>query len=174
MKILFLGGKTAGLIGLMTLLNEGHRVDVVAYSDDIYMVAKHYGLKTATFTELMAPHVPADAPHSSPLAPYDLLVSVHCRNLIPRTVLDSLPLGAINCHPMLSAYKGAKPILRALEAGERRFSVGVHKMTARIDEGPVLVEKFIEANGEKTEAEVYARLYPLYTIVLSEALEIIQ
>jgi methionyl-tRNA formyltransferase len=125
---------------------------------------------------------------SLPFTPYDLLVSVHCRNIIPKIVLDQLPLGGINVHPNLSVdygrYKGSNPIGRALADGQSTFSVGVHKMTPRVDHGPVLVEKFIHVSPEEsnsvivspsnyTPADIYQRIYPLYAVVLSEALDLV-
>lgn len=162
MKIIFLGGQTAGLIGLLTLLARGYWPDVVSYSECIYIVGANSGLNLLQFIDL-----------SREKMNYDLLVSVHCRNIIPKAMLDSLPLGGINVHPMLSLYKGKDPIGRALADNVTDFSVGVHKMTARVDEGPVLVERHIKVEGAKTPAEVYAKLMPLYSIVLSEAMEMI-
>jgi len=166
MKVLYLGGKTAGLIGLLTLLSRGMRPDVVAYSEDIFDLAHHHELKFFSFGQLQY------------LGPWDLLVSVHCRNIIPKAFLDSLPLGGLNLHPCLNAgqgYKGASPVRRALENGETVFSVAAHKMTPQVDGGPVVVERFITIPRSDelvyTEKEIYAALYPLYSIVLSEALD---
>jgi hypothetical protein len=166
-RVVYLGGRTAGVIGLLTLLGRGIFPDVVCYSADVAELSDYHDLTTLRFIDLER------------LAPYDLLVSVHCRNIIPRSFLDSLPLGGINVHPMLSTHKGADPIGRALAEGFKRFSVGVHKMTARVDEGPVLVERSIEGlvpdpkRGYLTREEVYGHLYPLYSIVLDEALNVL-
>lgn len=41
-----------------------------------------------------------------------------------------------------------------------RASVGVHLMTPQVDEGPVLVEEFVDVTGLETVEAVYNRLYP--------------
>jgi hypothetical protein len=51
---LHLGGQTAGLGGLLTLLAKGHRPDVVAYSGDVelWTIANQLGMQTSmNFTE---------------------------------------------------------------------------------------------------------------------------
>lgn len=169
MKILYLGNQTAGVIGLLTLIKTGHRVDVVGQCEEINRIAAFHSLKIIPhFYSLKSPGV----------IQHDLLVSVHCRNIVPKSVLDQLPLGGINVHPMLSTYKGASPIARAFGDNMTTFSVGVHRMTEKVDEGEVLVEKFIDLGSHigpyPYEADVYAKLYPLYHIVLTEALEIVQ
>lgn len=160
MKILYLGGETAGMIGLLTLLAKGHRPDVIAYSSDLFPLLSSVRCWGQRIAEV------------EPIG-YDVLISVHGREIVPADFLKELSLGGINLHPCLSFFKGARPIKRALEAGETRFSVGAHKMTEVVDGGEVLVEKFIEIPGASAynEAEIYQRLYPLYVEVLSEVLE---
>lgn len=161
MKILFLGGNTAGLIGLLTLLSKDHRPTVKAYSNGVLQLAIAFGLDVTL----------GDAWKNKP---WDLIVSVHGRDIVPNYTLDSATHGGINLHPCLWKYKGKDPIRRAIDAGESKFSVGAHRMTEKVDEGEVLVEKFIEIPllyDFLTEVVVYSFLYPLYSIVLSEALE---
>lgn len=160
MKVLYLGGRTAGLVGLLTLLARGYRPDVISYSEDLSQLVEHYSLFWGDIEFR-----------------YDLVVSVHGRWIVPSWFLNTLTMGGINLHPMLSKFPGKNPIRRALDNGETKFSVGAHRMTDVVDGGEILVEKWIDLPRANelayTEAEIYANLMPLYSIVLNEALDIV-
>jgi methionyl-tRNA formyltransferase len=103
----------------------------------------------------------------------DLLVCVHGRKIIKKNVLEVPRLGAINVHPCLYKYPGAKPVERMLEDGITKASVGVHRMSEIVDEGEVLEEIFVDVSECKNVVEVYNKLYPHYSIALNRVLEII-
>ncbi len=43
----------------------------------------------------------------------------------------------------------------------------------RVDEGEVLVEDFVDVSGAGSVLEIYNKLYPYYSVVVSKALNII-
>ena len=81
--------------------------------------------------------------------------------------------GGINVHPCLYGYKGANPVERLLKDGNTRASVGVHRMTAQVDEGEVLAEEFVDVTGTTVD-EVYNALYPAYATALIKALKVVE
>ena len=99
-----------------------------------------------------------------------MIISIHGRELIPDKILGQVKYGGINIHPCLWKYKGADPIKRLIADKSPIASVGAHRMTDKVDEGEVLVEHFIHLQPYQSEADVYNQLYPLYPIVLIEAL----
>ena len=161
MNILFMGGKQAGCIGLLTLKALGHNVSI--YSCD-YMIDQ-----LATVLKL---------PRSKPdEGTWDMLVSVHGRRIISPETLEGFKYGGINLHPCLSQYPGADPIGRLLRDCEHtepiRLSIGAHVMTEQVDSGKVLIEEFewLSVHPQTTRNEVYNMLYPLYSEVLVKAIE---
>jgi len=46
-------------------------------------------------------------------------------------------------------------------------------MQEQVDEGPVLVEDFVDVSGTGSVLEIYNRLYPHYAAVISKALDIV-
>lgn len=164
MKIFFMGGKQAGCIGLLTMLAKGNSVKgAVMYDEMTSKLATE--LKIPVFSSIKSPECHGLVKDS------DLLVSVHGREIVPGSVLAMPRLGCINAHPCLYKYKGARPVERMLEDGETRASVGIHRMTEKLDEGEVLSEIFIDVSGKKTTEEVYNLLYPLYSLSIIKALE---
>lgn len=166
LKVLFLGGKQAGCIGLLTLLAAACKIQgVVAYDTVVENLAGL--LHLPTFSSVKQPAV------EKFLSEADLLVSVHGREIIPKRLLDLLHSGGINVHPCLYRYKGANPVGRLLEDGCTQASVGVHRMTERVDEGEILVEEFVDIAGKRSADEVYNVLYPFYASALLKALQIL-
>jgi methionyl-tRNA formyltransferase len=162
MRAVFMGGRQAGCVGLLTSLCFGCEIDaLVAYDDQIRMVA---GL-----LDLPLRHSISETQGS--LADADVLISVHGREFVPPELLALPRLGGINVHPCLYAYKGADPVARLLADRNTRASVAVHRMTDELDEGEVLVEEFVDVTGDQTGVEVYNRLYPYYATALYRALQ---
>jgi methionyl-tRNA formyltransferase len=60
---------------------------------------------------------------------------------LPPDVLAVPKLGALNVHPSaLPRYRGPSPVLWAIRNGDAHLGVTVHRMTERIDAGPVLAQ----------------------------------
>ena len=165
MRILFIGGRIAGIIGFLTALAKNHIIVAVATKDkSLQKVARGFGLTSyKSIHEIDLSHLGID-----------LILSVHGREIIKDRELGFTRHGGINVHPCLYKYKGADPIKRFLADGSIRASVGAHYITAKVDCGPVITEQFIIIRNCKTEIEVYNQLYPLYATVVSDALNKIE
>jgi methionyl-tRNA formyltransferase len=60
---------------------------------------------------------------------------------LPPDVLAVPKLGVLNVHPSaLPRYRGPSPVLWAIRSGDPYLGVTVHRMTERIDAGPVLAQ----------------------------------
>jgi methionyl-tRNA formyltransferase len=69
----------------------------------------------------------------------DAAVVVAFGQILPLEVLDAPRLGSFNLHAShLPRWRGAAPIQRAIMAGDAVTGVEVMRMTAGLDEGPVL------------------------------------
>lgn len=164
MKVFYLGGKQAGCVGLLTLYSAGCQIlGAVAYDPYIRNLVKTLGLPL--FESIQENSV------QELLRQSDLLVCVHGREFVHQELLRLPRDGAINVHPCLYAYKGARPIERWLQDGNTKASVGIHRMGEKIDEGEVLVEEFMEIREKLSVREVYNSLYPLYATTLLQALQ---
>ncbi len=81
------------------------------------------------------------------LAP-DLMIVAAYGLILPQAVLDIPRLGCWNIHAsLLPRWRGAAPIQRAIEAGDRKTGVCIMQMEAGLDTGPVFhrLETTIEA-----------------------------
>ena len=76
--------------------------------------------------------------------------------ILPRAVLDAPRLGCLNLHgSLLPRWRGAAPIQRAILAGDAETGIGIMRMEAGLDTGPVLLEArtpiAAKTTGELTE-----------------------
>jgi methionyl-tRNA formyltransferase len=71
----------------------------------------------------------------------DLAIVVAYGHLLPGWMLDSCPRGVWNLHfSLLPRWRGAAPVNHALLAGDEETGVSLMKLTAGLDEGPVLAQ----------------------------------
>ncbi len=166
-KVIFYGGRQAGMIQLLTLLALGHKVVCVVPVDDIVeTTARDFGLEVQKPKNI---NETAFVDYLEKLGA-DLFVCCHGRQIIKPRILKMVK--AINTHPCLYKYKGAEPVRRLLEDRNTKASVAVHWMIEKVDEGGVIVENFKEVTSTTVEG-VYNELYPLYSKTLMDALKLI-
>ena len=68
----------------------------------------------------------------------DAAVVVAYGLILPKPVLDAVPLGCFNLHAsLLPRWRGAAPINRAIMAGDAETGVMVMKMEEGLDTGPI-------------------------------------
>ena len=68
----------------------------------------------------------------------DLLVVVAYGKILPAWLLSAPRYGCLNIHfSNLPKYRGAAPIQRAIENGEKETGISFMKLTEGLDEGPV-------------------------------------
>jgi methionyl-tRNA formyltransferase len=79
--------------------------------------------------------------------------------LVPESLLRVAPHGGINIHPsLLPRWRGAAPVERAMEAGDRETGVAIMQMDAGLDTGPVYLVERTEIRPTETAGELSARL----------------
>jgi len=110
----------------------------------------------------------------------DVLVVAAYGLILPQAVLDiprglrpgwSPALTAINVHAsLLPRWRGAAPIARAIEAGDRTTGITIMQMDAGLDTGPMLLAQSVEIAEADTAGTLTARLGDLGAALLVQAL----
>lgn len=105
-------------------------------------------------------------------ADIDLLVVVAYGLILPRAVLDIPRLGAINVHAsLLPRWRGAAPIQRAIEAGDRESGVTIMAMDEGLDTGDMLLTARVPIEDTTTAAMLHDQLAEMGAGALIEALD---
>ena len=112
------------------------------------------------------------------LEPFDFLLSLSWRFLVPARFLERSRLADINLHRgQLPKYGGAEPVRRMLEDGLKFATITAHIMTEELDAGEVLVEDdlAVEAQPHESMVELVERvkqeLDPIYPVTALAALD---
>jgi methionyl-tRNA formyltransferase len=107
----------------------------------------------------------------------DAAVVVAYGLLLPRPILQAVPLGCFNVHAsLLPRWRGAAPINRAIMAGDAETGVTVMKMDEGLDTGPVatlekvpLTER-VPIEPDATAGDLHDRLARLGAGIMERAL----
>lgn len=106
----------------------------------------------------------------------DLLIVVAYGLILPKEVLSIPKDGCINIHAsILPRWRGAAPIQRAIEAGDKESGITIMQMDEGLDTGDVLAESKCPISSSETSAKLYNKLSLLARELLIEKLpEIIE
>ena len=89
----------------------------------------------------------------------DVLVVVAYGEILPQVVLDVPSLVPLHVHfSLLPRWRGAAPVQRAILAGDEETGVATMRMTAGLDEGPVLLERRVAIGDDEDAGTLGARL----------------
>jgi methionyl-tRNA formyltransferase len=89
----------------------------------------------------------------------EVAVVVAFGQILSQEFLDSFKYGAVNVHgSLLPKWRGAAPIQRSIEAGEKKTGVSLQRMVKKLDAGPIIGERVLELDETITATELYERL----------------
>jgi len=89
----------------------------------------------------------------------DLLVVVAYGIILPQKVLDIPKYGCINGHAsLLPRWRGAAPIQRAIQAGDKKTGVCVMQMNSGLDTGDVISEYKVDISQDMTSKQLHDKL----------------
>jgi methionyl-tRNA formyltransferase len=89
----------------------------------------------------------------------DLIVVAAYGLILPQSVLDVAPHGALNIHAsLLPRWRGAAPVQRAILAGDTCTGVCIMQMDAGLDTGPVLQRESVDIAADDTAGSLLDKL----------------
>ncbi len=120
-------------------------------------------LRSQRFDEIMHAH------------PADVLVSMSCPQFIGRKIRDRFPVMCLNVHGApLPKYRGLMPAFWVLRNGERRTAVTVHELTAKLDDGRIVVQREVEISPDDTWDSLVRKTKAEGARALVEAIRLIE
>ncbi len=101
----------------------------------------------------------------------DLMIVVAYGLILPPAIIGMPTFGCWNIHAsLLPRWRGAAPIQRAIEAGDRQSGVCIMQMDDGLDTGPILLDKAIDLTTDETAASLHDKLAVLGADCLIEAI----
>ena len=182
LNIIFAGTPEFAAQHLAALINSDHNVVAVYCPPD--KPAGRGKRLTACATKLLAleHNIIVEQPinfkneeDQQQLAQYnaDIMVVVAYGLLLPEVILNSPRLGCINVHgSILPKWRGAAPIQRSLEAGDKKTGVTIMQMDKGLDTGDMILTAECEIENIDTSASLYEKLANLGPTALVNTLTI--
>ena len=133
----------------------------------VHLLAEEHGI------EVLTPRSLKSAEEQDILRSFgaDMAVVAAYGLLLPQAVLDMFPLGCINVHAsLLPRWRGAAPIQRALEAGDKKSGISIMQMALALDAGDVLCQQAVEITEEMTGGDLHDALAGVGAELLSDTL----
>lgn len=171
MRLIFAGTPEFAAAALRALIAAGHQVPLVLTQPDrpagrgmklkpgpVKQVALAHGLAVAQPDTLKSEATRA------PIAEAGAAVMVVAAYglILPQAVLDLPPLGCVNIHAsLLPRWRGAAPIHRAIEAGDRETGITLMQMDAGLDSGAMLAQARLPIRADDTTGRLHDRLAEL-------------
>ncbi|MBI4870542.1 MAG: methionyl-tRNA formyltransferase [Candidatus Riflebacteria bacterium] len=174
MKIALLGNNLAAVKVFDAILDGGHEVFVVCpfggklhnWHASLFDHVHRRGVQTLFAPENV--NHPLFLDELAAFAP-DLMVCVYYNQAVRQPMLEIPRLGCVNVHPsLLPAYRGTAPLVWAIINGETRTGVTFHKMTARYEEGEILLQRSLEIGPDETGYELHQRAAVLVDAMFRE------
>jgi len=168
LRLIFMGTPEFAVPTLAGIVGRGHEI-VAVYArapkaagrgmelnlSPVEREAHHFGLPVVTPGTLRSAE--AHAVFRSHRA--DAAVVVAYGLILPRPVLEAVPLGCFNLHAsLLPRWRGAAPINRAIMAGDRETGVMVMRVDEGLDTGPVAMAERAPIGADETAGELHDRL----------------
>jgi len=105
----------------------------------------------------------------------DILIVVAYGLIIPKKILALFPMGCYNVHAsLLPRWRGAAPIHRAIESGDKTTGVTIMKVVEKLDAGPILISKSIDLDKNMTTGEVTKSLANIGAILMNQIVSSLQ
>ncbi len=178
----FAGSPEFATSALAALVQSRHQVKVV-YTQPDRQAGRGQKIATSAVKQLaLAEEISVLQPHSlkAPAAvdefqalQLDLLVVVAYGQILPPSVLNVPQLGCWNIHAsLLPRWRGAAPIQRAIQAGDKQSGVCIMQMDQGLDTGPILRQCAIDLDTDETGGSLHDRLATLGSQALMETLSV--
>jgi methionyl-tRNA formyltransferase len=184
LRIIFAGTPEFAAHHLKALLNSHHEIIAVYTQPDRPAGRGKKLTPSAVKTLALDNNIPVFQPQTlksedaqSQLAELqaDLMVVVAYGLLLPAKVLEIPPLGCINVHgSLLPRWRGAAPIQRAVEAGDKTTGITTMQMDVGLDTGGMLLKLESPIEDNETSLSLHNKLMPIGAEALLKTLELIE
>ncbi|MGU3666795.1 methionyl-tRNA formyltransferase [Methylobacterium sp. A49B] len=179
MRVVFMGTPDFAVPTLARLVQDGHEIAAVytrapakagrgmsLRPSPVHALAETLGLPVLTPATLRT----EEAAETFTGHRANVAVVVAYGMLLPQAILDAPKHGCLNLHgSLLPRWRGAAPIQRAVMAGDAESGVGVMRMEAGLDTGPVAMEARIAINPGMTAGALHDALMPLGADLMAQA-----
>ena len=177
---MFMGTPDFSVPCLTNLIQAGHQL-VAVYSQPPRPAGRGQALRASPVAEAAAKagipvHTPKSLKSAEEQAIFadlkaDAAVVAAYGLILPKPILDAPKYGCINVHAsLLPRWRGAAPIQRAIEAGDRESGVVIMQMDEGLDTGAMLLTGRCAIGPETTGGQLHDQLSAMGAKLIVEAM----
>lgn len=189
MRVIFAGTPEFARVALAQLIRHGFEISLVLTQPD-RPAGRGMKLQSSPVKQLALEHeIPVVQPRSLRLdgqyaeeaqiarqalsaGQAEVMVVAAYGLILPQWVLDATRYGGINIHAsLLPRWRGAAPIHRAIESGDRLTGVTIMQMDAGLDTGDMLLSESLAIDSQDTTASLHDKLALLGGRMVVKALQ---
>lgn len=189
MKTVFAGTPEFAAVALAALLDAGFPVPLVLTQPD-RPAGRGMQMQASAVKQLaqarnipvwQPPSLRVNGPHrEAALQTYnhlehiqpDIMVVAAYGLILPPEILSLPRFGCINIHAsLLPKWRGAAPIQRAIEAGDKKTGISIMQMEEGLDTGPVLMQQALAIAPDDTASTLHDKLAALGGNMICRALD---
>ena len=184
MKIIFAGTPEFAAVSLAALIDSNHQIVAVLTQPDrpsgrgrkltpspVKKVAIKHGIEV---------HQPVSLKNQAAQEliesfAADVMIVAAYGLILPREILVIPKHGCLNIHAsLLPRWRGAAPIQRSIEAGDKQTGITIMQMNEGLDTGDMLKKQAIDIQQEDTAGSLHDKLAGLGAQLIIEVIEQIQ
>ena len=184
LQLIFMGTPDFSVPALEQLIKAGHNI-LCVYSQPprpagrgqkerpspVHVFAKAQGLQVRTPKSFKADGVLSEFSNLNA----DVAVVVAYGLILPNAALGAPKLGCINIHAsLLPRWRGAAPIQRAIQAGDKKSGVTIMQMSEGLDTGDMLAAQEICLNTGIVASQLHDRLSNMGASLIVSTLDDLQ
>jgi len=181
LNIIFAGTPDFAAASLAALIRERHNI-VAVYTQPDRPAGRGKKLVASPVKQLAQSHdLPVYQPenfrsqeskHALQELNPDLMIVAAYGLILPKEVLGIPSLGCINIHAsLLPRWRGAAPIQRATQEGDKETGITIMQMDEGLDTGAMLLKKSIAIMSDETGGSLHDRLATLGSEAIREYLD---
>lgn len=168
LRIIYAGSPDFAVPALQALIKSDHDV-VAVYTQPDRPAGRGRKIKFGPIKQVAVDHtIPVEQPESlksddvqKVLRDYqaDIMVVAAYGLILPQVVLDIPKYGCLNIHgSLLPRWRGAAPIHRAIQAGDKETGITIMQMAAGLDTGDMLLQSICTIGDEDTGQTIHDKL----------------
>ncbi len=105
----------------------------------------------------------------------EFIISISGTQFYGKALREQTSKGIVNCHgALLPKYRGLMPSFWTLANGETEGGVSVHFVDAKLDNGPILVQKRYPISATDTLEQIMTRSKQLASVAIVEAVRLVE
>ena len=168
-RLVTASGANFRLVGVVTRADQPRGRGLGTEPSEVGALAARRGIPTLKPVKIRTPEFLSELKAFAP----DLLVVAAYGRILPDSILSVPRIAPINVHAsLLPRHRGATPVEGAILAGDAETGVTIMRIVARMDAGPMYLQRRISIESSDTQGTLKEKLAELGADAMLEAIDL--